>query len=176
MRFGFPLKGVTMKFPSVLSATFAAGLALLAGGATAGVTVAFTQPESYTDMHFNFHDKQRVMDDLQRHFEKLGATLPAGQDFKVEILDIDLAGRIEPSARASRDLRILRGSADWPSITLRYRLESRGTVLKSCEERIADMTYLQGYNHYDTGESLRYEKQMLDRWFKKTLLAPKAGG
>ena len=153
----------------------ALGCALLAGSANANVTVAFTHPENYADMPFAFFDKKEVMEGLQKHFDKLGTTLPVGQDLKVEILDIDLAGRIEPSARASRDLRILRGSADWPVITLRYSLESQGKVLKSGEERIADMTYLLGYNRYNAGENLRYEKQMLDRWFKKTLLAAKGG-
>ena len=148
--------------------------ALLASSANAAVTVTFTHPEKYTDMPFGFYDKERVMKDLHRHFDKLGATLPAGQDLKVEILDIDLAGRIEPT-RAFQDIRILRGSADWPAITLRYSLESQGKVLKGGEERIADMSYLLGYNRYHAGENLRYEKQMLDRWFKKTLTAAKAG-
>jgi hypothetical protein len=164
-----------MKSTFVVFAALTAALALSAGSAAAGVTVTFTEPEKYTDMPFDAHDKQNVMADLRRHFDMLGATLPAGEDLKIEILDIDLAGRIEPIARASRDLRIMRGSADWPAITLRYRLESQGKVLKSGQERIADMTYLQGVNHYNAGEHLRYEKQMLDRWFKKTLVASKAG-
>ena len=164
-----------MKFSSALSATLTVALALLVSHANAGVTVTFTQPEKYADMPLDSRDQENVMADLRRHFDKLGASLPAGQDLKVEILDIDLAGRIEPTARAPYDLRILRGGADWPSITLRYRLESQGKVLKSGEERIADMVYLQGYNHYNSGESLRFEKQMIDHWFKKTLAAPKAG-
>ena len=163
-----------MKFKS--SVYLALGCALLAGSADATVTVTFAHPETYTDMPFGTYDREQVMKDLQRHFNQLGTTLPAGQDLKVEILDIDLAGRIEPNARASRDLRILRGSADWPAITLRYSLESQGKVLKSGQERIADMTYMHGYNHYNSGENLRYEKQMLDRWFKKALVPAKAGG
>ena len=158
------------------SVCLALACALLAGSANAAVTVTFTHPENFTDMPFASHDKEQVMKDMHRHFDKLGATLPVGQDLKVEILDIDLAGRIEPNARASRDLRILRGSADWPAITLRYSLESQGKVLKSGQERIADMTYMHGYNHYNSGENLRYEKQMLDRWFKKALVPAKAGG
>ncbi|MBL0123893.1 MAG: DUF3016 domain-containing protein [Betaproteobacteria bacterium] len=159
----------------LLPLSLAVALALL-GTANASVTVTFIQPDKYADMPFNSRDKENVMADLQKHFDTLGATLPAGQDLKVDVLDIDLAGRIEPSTRLTQDLRILRGSADWPIITLRYSLESQGKVLKSGEERIADMSYLQGYNRYSSGESLRYEKQMIDRWFKKTLVAPKQGG
>lgn len=146
--------------------------AVLASAANATVSVAFTDPENFADMPFAKSDKQEVMTALQKHFDKLGETLPAGHDLKIEVLDIDLAGRIEPSLRATQDLRILRGSADWPVITLRYSVESQGKVLKSGQERIADMTYLVGYNRYYTGENLRHEKQMLDRWFKKVLVAP----
>jgi len=144
--------------------------ALIAGSAHASAVVRFTQPEKYTDMPFAASDRQEVMIQLQKHFDKLAATLPAGQDLNIEVLDIDLAGRIEPSARAPRDLRILRGSADWPVITLKFSVEAQGKVLKSGEERIADQTYMLGFNHYNSSESLRYEKQMLDRWFTKTLL------
>ena len=114
------------------------GCALLAGSAGATVTITFAQPDKYTDMPFASRDKQDIMDELQKHFDKLGATLPAGQDLKVEILDIDLAGRIESSKGATRDIRILRGGADWPIIAVRYSLALQGKVLKSGEERIAD--------------------------------------
>lgn len=163
-----------MRTTSQTTALLAAALMLAAASAGAAVKVAFVEPEKYADVAFDTHDKQRIMNELQRHFEKLGATLPAGQDLKIDVLDIDLAGRIEPSARASRELRILRGRADWPIISLRYELQSEGRTLKSGEERIADMSYMQGFNHYSASESLRYEKQMLDRWFDKTFSPPKA--
>ena len=156
-----------MKYKTSLHAFFAA--VLFAGAANGSVTVKFTDPDKYGDMPFATSDKQDVMADLQKHFEKLAATLPAGQDLKIEVLDIDLAGRVEPGTRATRDLRILRGSADWPIIRIRYSLEAQGKILKSGEERVADQNYMMGFNHYNSGESLRYEKQMLDRWFKKTL-------
>lgn len=151
---------------SVLAAVFAAASVV----AHADVTVKFTQPENYTDMPFSQDGKDRVMNDLKRHFDKLGAKLPAGQDLKVEVLDIDLAGRLEMTARASTDFRILRGTSDWPMIKLRYSVESKGQVLKSGEERVADMSYLQQINSYTANESLRYEKLMLDRWFKNNVV------
>lgn len=163
-----------MKSTLILKFALAMSVCLLAGGVHGGVTVSFVEPEKFTDMPFNSYDKQRVMDDLRKHFDKLGSGLTAGQDLKVDVLDIDLAGRIEPN-RTTQDLRILRGRADWPAITLRYNLESQGKSLKSGEERIYDMAYLSGHNHYYSGENLRYEKQMLDTWFKKTLTAPKGG-
>ena len=147
-----------------------AALVLGAGHAVAAVTVTFTQPENYVDMPFASWEKDTVMKDLQGHFNKLGAKLPQGQDLKVEVLDIDLAGQIEPRSRGTHDLRILRGRADWPTIQLRYSIESQGKVVKSGEARVNDMNYLQNHiNRYSANESLRYEKRMLDDWFKTVL-------
>ena len=136
--------------------------------ATAAVTVNFTKPENYTDMPLSSWDRESTLKTLQAHFDKLGATLPAGQDLKVEVLDIDLAGRIRPTFSYPHEIRVLRGMADWPMIQLRYSIESKGQVLKSGEERVADMNYLGHLNRYFSGESLRYEKAMLDEWFKRT--------
>lgn len=145
-------------------------LALGAGNAGAVVTVTFTQPENYVDMPFAPWDKERVMKDLRQHFDKLGAQLPQGQDLKVEVLDIDLAGRIEPQLRFGHDIRVLRGGADWPAMQLRYSVESQGKVLKTGEKRVADMNYLWNHiNKYSANEPLRYEKKMLDNWFHAVL-------
>ena len=154
---------------TVLAATGAL-LALGAESAGAAATVTFTKPEGYVDMPFAPWDKERVMNDLRQHFDKLGAQLPQGQELKVEVLDIDLAGQIEPRSRGTHDIRVLRGGADWPMIQLRYSIESQGKVLKSGEKRVADMNYLQNHiNKYAANEPLRYEKRMLDDWFKAVL-------
>ena len=153
----------------------AAGTALTfaAGNASAVVTVTFTQPEGYVDMPFAPWDKEQVMKDLRTHFEKLGTQLPAGQDLKVEVLDIDLAGQMEPMARMGREIRVLKGRADWPAMQLRYSVEAEGKVLKSGDARVTDMAYLNHTysNRYSSNEPLRYEKVMLDDWFKKVMKA-----
>jgi hypothetical protein len=146
-----------------------ASLALGPTTAGAAVTVTFTQPDGYADMPFAPWEKERVMKDLQSHFSKLGVQLPQGQDLKVEVLDIDLAGRIEPRVGLNHDIRVLKGGADWPVIQLRYSVESQGKVLRSGEARVADMSYLTHINRYSSNEPLRYEKRMLDEWFKSVL-------
>ena len=149
-----------------------AAFSFAASNANATVTVTFTQPERFIDMPFASWDKERVLKDLRGHFDKLGATLPQGQDLKVEVQDIDLAGRIEPNTRLGHDIRVLKGGADWPMIQLRYSVEAGGKVLKSGDERVSDMTYLDRGTHlnrYSANEPLRYEKRMLDEWFKTVL-------
>ena len=141
-------------------------LVLGAGSANASVTVDFTQPDRYVDMPFAPWDKDRVMKELQAHFNKLGGQLPTGQDLKVEVVDIDLAGRIEPNLRFGHDIRVMKGRADWPAIELRYSIESQGKVLRSGDVRVDDKSYLDHINRYSANESLRYEKRMLDEWFK----------
>jgi hypothetical protein len=142
------------------------------GGAMATVTVTFVKPENFADMPFMQSDKDRVLKDIEAHINKLGTQLPAGQDLSVEILDVDLAGRMEPQFRGAQEVRILRGGADWPTIELRYRLEAKGAVIKRGESRVADMNYLRHRPRYEASDIIRYEKQMLDEWFNRTLREP----
>ncbi len=149
-----------------------AGLMLVsAGGALAGATVTYAAPEKFSDMPLSTVERERVLKDLSMHFDKLATTLPAGQELKVEILDVDLAGRLRYDLPGARELRVLKGGADWPHIHLRYAIEQNGQVLKSGEEKLSSMMYLDRYNRYTSGESLRNEKQMLDEWFKNKVAA-----
>jgi hypothetical protein len=148
-----------------------AGLFLLSAGATqAAVTVTYDHPEKFTDLPFTRWDREQALKDLTAHFQKLGKALPPGQDLKIDVLDVDLAGREQPSRRGAHEIRVLRGEADWPRIHLRYALEEGGKVIKSGDEEISDMMYLQRLPRYADGDTLQYEKQMLDDWFKKTIV------
>ena len=144
------------------------------GSAFAGVTVTYSEPEKYSDLPFASWERKNVLDDLTEHFQKLSEALPPGVDLNVEILDIDLAGRIHH--RRANEIRVLRGGADWPIIHLRYTVVQNGAVIASGEERLRDMMYLDSLrNRYSTGDPLRYEKHMIDEWFSKKI-APKRMG
>ena len=151
-----------------------AGLLLMsAGSAFAGVTVTYTHPEKFSDLPFPTWERADVLKELTEHFQKMAAGLPPDVNLNVEVLDVDLAGREHPNFRGARDLRVLRGQADWPVIHLRYTLEKGGQVIASGEDRVKDMMYLdrRAGGRYFEGESLRYEKQMLDDWFKQRIIA-----
>jgi hypothetical protein len=153
-----------------------AGLVLLsAGGASAAVTVAFSHPEKFNDMPFSRTDREQILKDLSEHFAHLSARLPQGQDLRIEVLDLDLAGRIHPNFRGQQDVRVLRGGADWPHMLVRYTLESNGKVIASGEDNISDMMYLDHINRYSDGDRLRYEKRMIDDWFTKKFAPRKRG-
>jgi len=132
--------------------------------------VNFIEPDKYADVPFMTKDRDSALKTLREHFDKLAKKLPSGQTLIVDVTDVDLAGRIDPARLNGQDVRVLRGMADWPMIALRYRIEAGGKVIKSGEERVADMNYMQSFNRYPAGEPLRYEKQMLDNWFAKEVL------
>ena len=139
--------------------------------AWAGVSVTFAKPETYNDMPWSVSDKEQILKTFTEHFSKLGGQLPSDQDLKIVVTNIGLAGRVEPAAfRGTQEIRILRGRADWPSMQLHYSLESKGQVLQSGDDKLADMTYLDHHNRYPSNESLRYEKQMIDSWFQKKFI------
>ncbi|VXB61519.1 conserved exported hypothetical protein [Massilia sp. 9I] len=167
------LKGKAMK--SVIGKVALAGLfALSAGAASAGVTVNYVESDKFSDLPFAQWERKEVLDDLAGFFAEIGKQLPPGQDLTVEVTDIDLAGREYPNSRSGRDLRILKGGADWPIMDLRYTLTSNGQVVASGKERLTDMNYLNRINRLTDGDRLRYEKRMIEDWFNKTILHKKS--
>jgi hypothetical protein len=127
------------------------------------VEVRFVEPERFTDIGFQTLDRERDLQEIAAHLHKLGQRLPEGQTLRIEVLDVDLAGHVWP--RGIGELRILRGRADWPAISLRWTLQQGGETLASGEERITDMNYLTGIPPSVRLGALPYEKRMLARWF-----------
>src|SRR5258708_3305264 len=101
-----------------------AGLAIASSGALAAVTVSHAEAGRHTRSG-GPGAAARTADEITRHLELLGARyLLPSQNLKIEIVDIDLAGRLRFSARRGEEIRVLDGGADWPSMKLRYTLES----------------------------------------------------
>ena len=73
-------------------------------------------------------------------------------------------------------MRVLEGKSDWPLIELQYALSSKGQVFDSGTAQISDVNYMnRKVKMSQEHDSLRYEKRMLQDWFKKTILTKKAG-
>lgn len=142
--------------------------ALTSLSATAGqAVVTFMHPETYTDFPGMDADRQELQKKFADHFIKQAAKLPASQELKIEILDIDLAGEVRPGFRFPRDIRVLKGRVDWPKMTLRYTLTDNGQVVKSGEEKLSDMAYMQRTGRYYQDDPLRFEKKMVDDWLRE---------
>ena len=82
-----------------------------------------------------------------------------------QLLSQAVAGHFLPAY----DARILRG-VTWPRMKLRYALKENGRVVLSAEEAIADLNYLSSPTFYGPSDSLRYEKRMLDDWFRARIV------
>lgn len=138
------------------------GMAQAAGKAD----VRWIDPDTFSDAGRSVADRDHVMQALDAHFTRLARQLPDGQTLKLEVTDLDLAGELLPAS--GRDLRVLRGQADWPKMRLRYTLQSEGRALKGGEVRLSDMNYTFATRHDELG----YEKRMIERWFKSEIMAP----
>ena len=157
---------------TVIQKVAASGLlALAAGAASAGdVTVNYIHPERFSDLPFTTWDREEVLKDLSEHFARLGARLPPDQNLRIDVTDIDLAGREVPG-RGARDLRIIRSNgAEWPRMDLHYTIESNGQVLRSGDAQLRDMAFMDRIGRYTDGDKLRYERRMIDDWFYETIM------
>lgn len=148
----------------------ALGLALVAAAlpaAAAGtVSVRWATPERYTDIGWSHLDREQALDELGRHWQSLAHLLPDGQTLAVEVTDVNLAGETLPNP--AHPVRVLRGRADWPTMTLRYTLSAGGQVLRQGDARLADLHYFMGRVR---PEALAYEKRMIERWLREELQA-----
>lgn len=131
--------------------------------ASGQVEVTWIEPDHFADAGRSVIDRERTMSALGDHLKRWGRLLPDGQTLKLEVLDLNLAGEIEPYGW--HQVRVLRGRADWPQMKLRYSLQTPGGTLKAGEADLADMHYRLG----DRGSELAFEKRMLDKWFKQTI-------
>lgn len=134
--------------------------------ASAAVNVAFA-PGPYADIGPPGPDADQVKAELARHLQSLGARYLAPDELlDIEVLDVDLAGELEYGRIAGREIRVARGNADFPRITLRYALQSGARATRG-EESIADTSYLWFPSRAYSSGSLAHEKRMLDAWFRQ---------
>jgi hypothetical protein len=155
-----------------IATTFALLAAAAAAQAAGTVNVSFVEPDKYYDSGNSQFDKPANLKTIEQFLQELGRRhLPDGQVLHIEVLNIDLAGYVRPTRQTS-DLRIVRGKADWPSFQLRYALSAGGQPVKNGEERVADLNYSGHIATYGTRDPLRYEKQMLESWFRARFTEP----
>jgi hypothetical protein len=134
------------------------------GARAAGVVeVNFVEPSKFSDAGPTPTDIDTTVRTLGDHLKRLGRALPDGQTLHVDVLDVRLAGNVRLGPH--RDVRVLRGGADWPQIRLRYTLVVDGRTLRAGEDRLADMDYLFMPLHNGEDGKLPYERRLLTAWF-----------
>lgn len=154
----------------------AASCAFLQPAMAAGtVEVSFVAPAQFTDVERGVIDRERTLRSLSEILQTLGRALPDGQTLSLEILDVDLAGEIEPLRWSWHDLRVLRGGVDSPRMTVRYTLQADGRTIKAGQAQLSDMNYLFAARGHPLRHSgvLPYETRMLKQWFDENFAAPR---
>ncbi|MDF0731795.1 DUF3016 domain-containing protein [Pseudomonas entomophila] len=142
------------------------------GTSTAQVEVRFDHPERFRDASLNSPGYERgadgdVIKALTTHLQKLGQRyLQPGQQLRIDIRDIDLAGRYEPWHREAYDVRFMR-EITWPTIDLTYTLSQPGRPDQQAEERVSDKMYLSRPGRQASNDRLYAEKAMLGDWFRQ---------
>ncbi|MDR3386293.1 MAG: DUF3016 domain-containing protein [Rudaea sp.] len=93
--------------------------------------------------------------------------LPPGQQLRVTIDDIKLAGDFEPwRAPSAQDIRFLTDLHP-PRIDLHYTLLAPdGSTIREGKDRLRDLSYLQR-TVPTTTDPLRYDKRLIDDWLRK---------
>lgn len=147
---------------------------LVSGTAHAAADVTFKNVDRYIDATFQQPRSEKNLREVQDGIRKLFSVLadkylPSGQSLEVEVTDIDLAGRIEPSF-GDGDIRIMQG-VSWPRLRFAYAVLEKGAVVAKGQADIHDMDYLNGFNASASGDRLRYERELLSDWFRKTFRA-----
>jgi Protein of unknown function (DUF3016) len=99
--------------------TLATASVAVAAQAAGSVQISFVKPEGFADVRDRRYSREQNLKALEQVLTSVAKPYVAdGQTLKIEVLDVDLAGEVRPGARAW-DVRVLRGRADWPRITLR---------------------------------------------------------
>lgn len=135
--------------------------------------VVFFEPEKFTDVRDSASgdsEKARnaTLDDLRTHvIKQANRYLLPGQQLKITVIDVDLAGDIEPWRGGSMsDVRIVKDLYP-PAIKLAFQLtDAEGNVLKQGDRNLRDTSFMMSLSMMDRSDSLRYEKNMLDDWLR----------
>jgi hypothetical protein len=144
--------------------------------AQANVEIEWDKPEEYRDVRPSNESRKKfreaTFEHLNEYMNKLASALPEDQKLLMKVSDLDLAGQVWPISylglgHGGSDVRIVK-NIDIPRINFSYQLLTQsGQVVKQAEVKLKDMSFLDRSNRSFKSDSLRYEKNMLQRWFKK---------
>ena len=144
-------------------------------GAAPRITVDFLDTANYTDAYPSGRrtgtdrELQHTLDTLRQAIIDAGSkTLADGDELRMEVLDVNLAGEYNPPMGGpANQVRVMR-NVDWPSLKVRYTLKRGGRETQG-DAVISDMSYLMGASMCPGGQALCYERRMVERWFRKEL-------
>lgn len=156
----------------------AAGALLAAGEPAPRVTVAFFEPEKFTDVRdsalFNDSGRTTYLEQLRDHLlEQAPKHLAEGQRLEITFTDIDLAGDFELWRGPQYfDVRMVRDIYP-PRLEFSFRLlDATGKVVKEARRTLLDLAFQLRSSIISQHDTLRYEKSMLDDWLREEFPRP----
>jgi hypothetical protein len=139
------------------------------------VIVTAVQPDTHTDAALNgapdSPGQAFAFAEIKTYIQALVVRhIPPQRSLRVQLLNIELAGRIESWRRDGYDVRVVRNVYP-PRITLRYQLTEGTRTIAVGTETVSDVNYLANPKARLTSDPLRYEKAMLSDWFEARFVA-----
>lgn len=164
-----------MKIVPTMTVALALGLAATVAFADeVRVTVAFPQPERYTDLRASCvsrdADTRALLGELEAYVKATTATrLAPGQRIEITVTNIDMAGELETWRGPGRcDTRIVNDVYP-PRIDLTFRLlGADGTGAREGRRELRDVNFL-SHAAPATADHLRHEKALLRDWLEREL-------
>lgn len=161
-------------FTLLAASSLASPLLRAAEAPPQAVTVTYDHPEHFTETR---EEKAlaptRASNDylavLKTYIEKRGAKMLApGQQLEVVVTDIDRAGSFEPwHSGPLHEVRIIKDIYP-PRIDLSFKLlDADGKVIREGSRKLRDPGFLTSNTSPTSDDSLRYEKQLIDRWLRQ---------
>ncbi|HTQ30479.1 MAG TPA: DUF3016 domain-containing protein [Opitutaceae bacterium] len=152
----------------------AAGSALRAANPPAPpVDVTYVNPDKFTDVKDSYfvNDKVRdeYLDELKQHFQAQAKDyVPAGWHLALRVTDVDMAGDFEPwRGPQYDDIRIVKDVYP-PRMKFEFTLtNAAGKVVKEGQRSITNLSFLNEINIYFPDDQLRYEKALIDDWYRQ---------
>jgi hypothetical protein len=164
----------TLRLFSAFLGLVACTLYATAAKAASRIDVTFDHPENFTDVQDSAlpTDKGReaILSNIRTFVaDRADRILPEGDTLRITFTDIDLAGEFEPQRGAQwDDVRIVK-SIYPPAFKFTYSvMDASGRMVKQGSENIRDTTFDTRIG-FDRGDSLHFEKDMLDDWMRSNL-------
>ena len=151
---------------SRIAALFIAAL-FASAAAQASVTVEYGNPDRFTDAGDRNSDPVKIMKALADYMKQVGdRVVPAGTDVRIEVLDLDRAGR--PRMNLPTEIRVMTGRADPPCMDVRYTVTTGGQASEPRKEHVCDLNYFRPLGPGDSqNDPLIYEKRMVAEWMRQ---------
>lgn len=171
-------------FPCLLALLFASSACTshttqdkAAAAANKTVSVAFTNPEKFTDLKTSQMDSDKdrdyLMEQLKEYIvERATMRMADNQTLAVTIKDVDMAGDYEPHLGPRlQDVRIIKDIYP-PRIDLDFKLtDAGGRVLAEGTRELRDLSFMMSITPTTQSDILRYEKRLLDDWLANEFAA-----